>query len=616
MSEQDYASQDLKRRPFRTTLVLLSLVTVVASTTFLFLFSTMMLDVTTTLTSFGLASVLTVFYNTFIWTTLILILFLGVAVISSDISLEIESRRKDIGLMKSIGTLTDTIFDHFMAQAVILLLGGVVLGVAVGTALYLLSLLWIASSISGVEFVFSFPIIPIAIIIAVMLVAGYFAAQKPIYDAVHESPITSLNPEIGTKVRRVGYLDTFGLSFRIATKGTGRRIKGTRRTILTLFLSFSLASILWIGGGIVETTMDSYIIRSMGDDVVAIGNPDLLEQYYDAYSLSGNALNDSFSYTATTDLISQEMISEIQEIAAVGRTETRLVDYTTVSEGAAVIWNPTLEQYERIGSDRASSALIVGVNWSNTISDWYFEGSEIEESREVWLGGDIALTLFEDPLVQSLGVRGASFDIQAIAFDVANGGQMAIIPLADMQSLWGVDSGNLLLVQVYGYSENTLARIESIATSYGFSIFLQNEVVDANLSIISAYWTLMQPIPVMALVSAFMSLMYYLLISVFSRFRDYVIMRSIGAKPSFIAKAMMAEGIDIGLKAGIPAVVVAILFSVYFLVPEAAVPTLAYLPISAGIVLGALLLIIVLAAIPVYLLFTSRSELRVSEFAV
>lgn len=616
MSEQDYASQDLKRRPFRTTIVLLSLVTVVASTVFLFLFSNMMLDVTTTLTSFGLASVLTVFYNTFIWTTLVLILFLGVAVISSDISLEIESRRKDIGLMKSIGTLTDTIFDHFMAQAVILLLGGVVLGVAIGTFLYLLSLLWIASSVTGVEFAFSFPIIPIAMLVAVLLVAGYFAAQKPIYDAVHESPITSLNPEIGTKVRRVGYLDTFGLSFRIATKGTGRRVKGTRRTILTLFLSFSLASILWIGGGVVETTMDSYVIRSMGEDVVAIGNPDLLEQYYRAYSLSGDYLNDSFRYTETLDLISQDMVSELQEIAAVEKTETRLVDYTTVSEGAAVIWNPTLEQYERIGGDRASSALIVGVNWSNTVSDWYYEGSEIEESREVWLGGEIALSLFDDPLIQSLGVKGASFDVQAIAFDVANGGMMAIIPLSDMQSLWGVDSGNLLLVQVDDYSEDTLSRIESIANSYGFSIFLQNEILDTNLGIISAFWSLMQPIPIMALVSAFMSLMYYLLISVFGRFKDYVIMRSIGAKPSFIAKTMMAEGIDIGLKAGIPAVVVAILFSIYFLVPEAAVPTLAYLPITAGIVLGALLLVIILAAIPVYLLFTSRSELRVSEFAV
>jgi ABC-type antimicrobial peptide transport system permease subunit len=575
-----------------------------------------MLDVTTTLTSFGLASVLNVFYNTFIWTTLILILFLGIAVISSDISLELESRRKDIGLMKSIGTLTDTIFDHFMAQAVILLLGGLVLGVAIGTALYFIGLIWIAFSITGVEFVFNFPILQIAFLFFIMLIAGYFAAQKPIYDAVHESPIAALNPEIGTKVRRVGYLDTFGLPFKIATKGTGRRIKGTRRTLVTLFLSFSLASILWIGGGVVETTMESYIVRSMGEDVIAIGNPDLLEGYYEAYSLAGAVVNESFDFTDTDDIIPQELTDELLEIAAVQQVETRLVDYTTVSEGAAVIWNPTLEQYERIGGDRASSAMVVGVDWNNTISDWYFEGDEVSESRDVWLGGDMALNLFEDPLIQSLGVHGASFDVKAIAFDILNGGNVAIIPLSEMQNLWSVDGGNLVLVQVNRYSEDTISRIETIAEGYGLSIFLQQEVLDNNLGIIGAYWSLMQPIPVMALVSAFMSLMYYLLISVFSRFRDFVIMRSIGAKPSFIAKTMMAEGIDIGLKAGIPAVLTGIIVSVLFLVPEAAVPTLVYLPATAGLVLMALLFVVVLAAVPVYLIFTSRSELRVSEFAV
>ena len=64
------------------------------------------------------------------------------------------------------------------------------------------------------------------------------------------------------------------------------------------------------------------------------------------------------------------------------------------------------------------------------------------------------------------------------------------------------------------------------------------------------------------------------------------------------------------------AIITGIIVSVLFLVPEAPVPTLAYLPATAGLVLIALLVVVVLAAVPVYLLFTSRSEHRVSEFAV
>ncbi len=616
MSEQDYASQDLKRRPFRTTLVLVSLVTAIATTTFLFLFANVMLDVTNTITSTSMGSVMAVFYDTFIWGTLLLVLFLGVAIISSDLSLELESRRKDIGLMKSIGTLMDTIFDHFMAQAVILLLGGVVLGIAAGTILYFLSLVWASYALAGVEFTFIFPWLQIGFLAAILLFAGYFSAQKPIFDAVHQSPMAALNPEIGTKVRRIGYLDTFGLSFRIATKGTGRRLKGTKRTILSLFLSFSLASILWIGGGIVETTMDAYVIRSMGEDVVAIGNPDLLEQYYAAYSLDGTPLNDSFSYLAAEDIIPSELISEVQGLSGVFQVDSRLVDYTTFSEGSAVIWNPTTEQYERIGGQRAGTLMIVGLDWDNTLSDWYYEGELISENRDAWLGGQVATTMFDDPLVQSLGVKGVSFDVKAIAFDVANGGMMAMLPLSEMMEIWGVSGGNILLVQLSRYSDTTISNLEELANAYGFSIFRQQEVLISNLAIINSIWGLLQPIPLMALVSAFLSLMYYLLISIFGRFRDFVIMRSIGAKPSFIAKAMMAEGIDIGLKAGIPAVLVAMVFSIYFLVPEAAVPSLVYLPLTAILILGVLLLVIILAAIPVYLLFQSRTDLRVSEFAV
>lgn len=616
MSEQDYASQDLKRRPFRTSVVLLSIATVVGATTFLFLFSNVMLDVTSTLTSIGLASALGVFFETFIWAALILIISLGVTVVSSNISLEIVSRRKDIGLMKSIGTLIDTIFDHFMAQSVIILGVGTILGVALGSFLYLLGLIWLAFAVPGLEFVFVFPWVQILLIAGLLLFVGYFAAQKPIYDAVHESPIRALNPDVGMKVKKYGLMDSFGLPFKIATKGTGRRIQGTRRTILSLFLSFSLASVLLIGGGIVETTMDSYVTRSMGENVVAIGDPGLLSQYYDSYRLDGNQLSAPFNYTGNQQLIPQELLVEASEMSAVDGIEGRLVQFAEVAENPAIIWNPTLERYERIGEDRVVDALVVGIDWENTLSDWYYEGTEVNTTTSAWIGGEIAINSFEDPLIQSVGIRGSSFEINGIAFEILNGGRVALIPLARMQDIFDMNGVNLVLVQLSRYTESTVVQLRLLAEEYGLSIYEQQEILEANQGIIGSYWSLMQPIPIMALVSAFLGLMYYMLISVFSRFRDYVVMRSVGASPSFIAKTIIAEGLSMGMKSGIPALFVSVLFSVFFLVPEASVPSLVYLPFTAGLLLLALLGVIVLAAIPVYLIFMSRKDLRISEFAV
>ncbi|MHA2044529.1 MAG: FtsX-like permease family protein [Candidatus Thorarchaeota archaeon] len=612
---QVYASKDLKRRPFRTTLTLFSLTSVVTATTFVFLFGNALLDVSSFAVTNALSTSFGTFFSTFVWTILILVFILGAVVISTTVSLEMVTRRRDIGLMKAIGTLMDTIFDFFMAQSVIILLASIIIGLAIGTGLYLIGMIWLSSVIPGIILTGSFPFLQITILAFFLVITGYFSAQKPIYDTVQESPSLALNPEVGTKVRVAGYLDGLGLSFQIATKGTGRRMKGTRRTILSLFLSFTIASLLWIGGGVVHITSNDYVTRSMGDNVIAIGNPDLLEKYYDAYSLYGSPLNLTFNYVQPSDMINDSLLVELEEVLGVERVESRLVMYSTVEELPAIIWNEQLEQYDRIGNDRVSSAALVGLDWDDTISDWFFEGDRVDATEQVWIGGLMASDFFEDPLIQRLGIQGSSLEIKAQAFDILNGGMMAILDVSLLQSFWGVSGRNLALVQLEDYDESIIAQIETLAEGYGFEIYRQQEVLVNNLQAISVIWALLSPLAIVTLISAFLSLMNYMLVSVFGRLRDYVIMRSVGAKPSFIAKVMVAEGLETGLRAGIPALIVATGLSIYTLIPEAAVSSVAYLPITIATVFIAMLVVILLASIPTYVFFATRNDLRVSEFS-
>lgn len=615
MRDLDYASTDLKRRPFRSTTVLLSMTTVVAFTTFLFLFANTLLDVTSAVTSLGLSSPLGVLYDAFIWTTLVLVLILGAVVVSSTVSLEMVSRRKDIGLMKSIGTLVDTIFDHFMAQAVTLLLASVVLGVACGTLMYLAGMLWLAYSIPALQFSFNYPLYQIGGLALIYVFVGYFAAQKPIYDAVQESPISALSPDTTLRVGPAGFLSGFGLSFRIAAKATGRRVKGSRRVVVSLFLSVSLASVLWIGGGVVENTTDAYVARAMGNNVVAVGHPDVLSEYYSAYSLQGASLNENVTFLNSSYVVPSSLIQLLANAPGVIQIESRFVVSTSVKEGPAIVWNPTLARYERIGNDRVSQAILVGVNWSHTISTWYYEGDPVSKPDEVWIGGKMATSMYVDPLVQTLQVQGASLSVKGIAFDILNGGMVAIMDLSSMLSLWNVTGVNLVLVQLYSYDESYISQIRTMASAFGMDVYRQQDVLLGNERTIGGIWLLMQPLPVMALFSAFLSLMYFLLVSVFGRFRDYIIMRSVGAKPSFVAKTMIAEGLGIGLKAGLPAALVAALVSVYGLIPDATVPSLLYLPGMIFLIMLSLIGTVLLASIPVYLIFIGRSDLRVSEFS-
>ncbi len=612
---QLFASADLKRRPFRTTLTLISLTSVVTATTFVFLFGNVLLDVSSFTVASALSSSFGTFFSTFVWTILLLVFVLGAVVVSTTVSLEMVTRRRDIGLMKSIGTLLDTIFDFFMAQSVIILLASVALGLGFGTILYILGMIWLGTVVPSIQLTNTFPILQVAVLAIVLLIAGYLSAQKPIYDTVQESPSLSLNPDVGTKVRVAGYLDSFGLPFRIATKGTGRRLKGTRRTVISLFLSFTIASLLWIGGGVVHTTSISYVTRSMGTNVVALGNPDLLNSYYNSYSLYGSPLNASFNYLSGSDMVPTQLLDDIEDILGVYRVESRLIVYSEVEELPAILWNEELEQYEYIGLDRTSSAALVGVNWDSTISDWYYEGQRFDNPQQVWIGGRMATDLFVDPLVQSLGVQGISLEIQAQAFDTLNGGMMALMDLSQLQSAYGVSGTNLLLVQLEEYDDSIISQIDILAEGYGLDTFRQQDVLEGNLVTIDAIWALLNPIAIVTLLSAFLSLMNYLLVSVFGRLRDYIIMKSIGAKPSFLAKVMIAEGLDVGLRAGIPALIVSTVLSIYALIPEAAVPSLAYLPVSVIVVLTAMIVVILLASIPTYVFFATRNDLIVSEFS-
>jgi len=615
MSEIDaYASKDLKRRPFRSTLVLFSLTSIVASTTFIFLFGNVLLDVSVYSVTGTLSSSMGMFFSTFVWFILLLVFILGAVVVSSTVSLEMVTRRRDIGLMKAVGTTMDSIFDFFMAQSVILLLASVILGLTFGTIFYMAGMIWLASFLTNVQFTMEFPFIQLGLLAVIYIFAGYYSSQKPIYETVQESPSLALNPDVGTKVTRSGFLDSFGLAFRIATKSMGRRVRGTRRTMISLFLSFTIASLLWMGGGVVETTSHSYLMRSMGTNVIAVGNSALLDQYYDAYSPYGSPLNDSFDFLETSHLINTSLLTELEDALGVVAVESRLVVFSEVQEGEGIVWNDLINDYTRIGEGREGSALLVGVDWDTTISDWYFEGTR-PNSTEVWIGGTLANEMFVDPIVQSLGFRGYSLSVSARAFDTLNGGMLAFMDQSILQGVVGVTGNNLALVQLDYYDEAVISAIETLAQSYGLDIYRQQPVLDANIEVIQTIWILLNPLAIMALVSAFLGLMNYLLVSVFGRLRDYVIMRSIGAKPSFIARVMIAEGLDMGVKAGLPALFVAALLSIYTLIPEAAVPTLAYLPASIITIFISILVVIFLASVPVYFFFMTRNDLRVSEFS-
>jgi len=71
----------------------------------------------------------------------------------------------------------------------------------------------------------------------------------------------------------------------------------------------------------------------------------------------------------------------------------------------------------------------------------------------------------------------------------------------------------------------------------------------------------------------------------------------------------------VGVRAGLPALVIGTFLSIYSLIPEAAVSSLSYLLLSIISLFGAIIGVILLSSLPVYFFFMRRSDLTVSEFS-
>ncbi|MEM2142704.1 MAG: ABC transporter permease, partial [Candidatus Thorarchaeota archaeon] len=424
------------------------------------------------------------------------------------------------------------------------------------------------------------------------------------------------NPRVSKDVRHAGYLDSLGLSFRVASRATARRARGTKRVILSLFLSVTLASLMWAGSAVVETTTDAYILRSAGSNVVLVGHHDVLSRYASSLSLTGTPVDENFTFIQSDYMVPADLLTALAVQDGVLQLEPRLIESETAYELPEVVWDPQLEDHRLIGDHRNATLLVVGIDWDLTVSDWYYYGSMAMSSRDVMIGGEAARRMFEDPLLQDVRIRGVTFSVTGVAFDVCNGGMLALMSLDEMRTLWSTDGTNLLLVRLRSLSTEVLASLGELASSYGFETLVQDSVVQSNIQTVSAIWFLVKPLVVVALLGAVLSLANYLLVSFSSRIRDYVIMRSIGASPRFITKTIAAEGLDICLRGGIPGVVLALIVSVYFLVPEAAVPHILFIPTFFVAMLATLVAVVLISCIPVHMILNQRSDLHVSEFAV
>ncbi len=468
--------------------------------------------------------------------------------ICSDI---IQSKRKDMGVMKAIGTDPKILYSFYIYQLYIFIFISFVVGILVSGVLYLVILGILESIGLPMQFYWDFInslIIFVSTIAAVWMFNGYQIRRigRMSYPKTqHAYEITDMSYVRPNKL--VKWLEQRSISMRIALRQVRRNNYELKRTIGVLGFVSALIFISLFSFMTIDTTAKTYLKETQLENVFAIGHKDVVGAYVSGYSRFGNPELDesAFSkvpnfkqpeYRIPTSLI-QYMQSE-QSSGYVRAVELRIFAYYKVYERPGLIAENYTTYIELMGN-RSRHLPILGINLNSTLSKWEFNGDWPTEINHALIGDSLSPVFFNNTLLQGISFtdpevnRTLSFKNKAIVMEPFNRGFVVILPIQALQQyLYLGDFTNLLLVQWKGEKAPTDQIIQAIQQFCGpdFVAINMNDVLQSNINSLLRIELIPLVVVVLLSILVFITINGFEAARIREYFRDFEIMRAIGAK--------------------------------------------------------------------------------------
>jgi ABC-type antimicrobial peptide transport system permease subunit len=569
------------RRKFQTTLTIVSLAVCVSVAISLVLFGDNLGVEVAGFSISGLTVGFSAVFSRFIFLVVLLSCVVGVLVVYFLMSVATSDRTRDVGIMKAVGCLTDYVFQHFASEFLILVLSGCLVGAFVGIVLSLVSTG--VMNLLGFHLSVSPPNVEMILLIFVLFagfsfvlglrLTGRVARIKPAEALSQVSDVVAAQQS----TFRLPFLFGKGLTARIASRTLRRRWSITTRSITCLSVVIALLTVIVVGGIVAEETMQSYIQRAVGTNVVLVAKTEMAahyEQLLDRFLQSSQSA--SFDYLNESYTIPDSVISAVQGINGVIKADPRLIVETTVKEVQYYIApdpnNPS--QYIVIGGKRQGNAVIMGVHVGDLVNDWLFLGEEIQDENpnNVLLGDTLAAMFFEDPFLQSFSAFSHDFHTVGVCLDPLNNGMVVYVPYEGLFSVVHHVGYNVLLVQVESSNRSgTLERIEDALSGSGLIMVDLNQSLNRQLAYVRQIWTLLLSISLLSFVSAVTSLVGFLMLSVSGQQKDLGIMRALGAKPGTMFRILLLQTFLLVLASALFGLPTGLLVILIFFIPDAVI---------------------------------------------
>ena len=498
-------------------------------------------------------------FNTLIISLVLILAFIVVIVITSTLIL---NKRRDIAIMKSLGTLPGKLYNFYLTEAYILYFIGFLIGFLLGLISYAVSGLILSLLGFPVYFfidLFYTPILFFSCIGGIFIAPGYLLRrignQNIINTFSKDIPYT-YDASIGLSFIPK-WLALIGFNFKVSVINTLRRKGEFKRYMIV----FSIISIIFftliIGIFVLNNSSQQWIKKSQGENIIAIGHKDVIDNYslmYKMFSDPTVMINGTeIDFLDSQYLFNFSDIEDIVNISEIKKLDQRLINFFPAEELDGYHYYET-SGYIIVGQQRTGIFPVIGINTSEIIQQFEIEGTYFNESDayiNMIIGDGLAYNFFDYAFDQSMRILDLNhtFHISGVTIDSLYSGYSGYIDIDVMREDLNFTNQeiNIILIEV---DPNTYPTIQEelniiITSNLGnnFTVFELDPIFDKNLksiSNLSLYPTSL--IFVMAIISI-LSLYNYQKGGILEKSKDFLIQRAIGSKYKNIKRILFLEAL-------------------------------------------------------------------------
>jgi ABC-type antimicrobial peptide transport system permease subunit len=178
--------------------------------------------------------------------------------------------------------------------------------------------------------------------------------------------------------------------------------------------------------------------------------------------------------------------------------------------------------------------------------------------------------------------------VVGVCLDPINNGNVTYVPLATLQTISNVSGTNVLMVKL-NYSPNetdVLNRINAIVANGGLQVYDLDEAVNKSVGFLNFLWSTVMFLPLFSLITASISLLGYVMLTINEQRQDFGILRALGAKPGTVLTIVSTQSLIVLLGSYAVGIAFGVITTLLILVEEPVVTAYTVIEIAGWLLLA------------------------------